>query len=540
MQGKPDAPPPKAYSYIRFSTPQQAKGDSVTRQTEKAARYAAEHGLVLDTELNLTDPGVSGYLGKNAKKGALGVFLTAVQDGAVGKGSYLLIENADRLSRDEITNSVPLFLEIINAGVVVVTLTNGEVYSKERLRTEPWAMSGVTMELIRANQESFRKAQLVAAAKERKRAKLAAADLQDRPYTLQTPAWITWNDATKGYDLVPERAAVIREIFTLADQGWSVDRIARDLNKREVPTWGEGRRKAAYWRGSYLRKIFASKAAIGLFTPSKTTRDEETRARRDVPLDPVRLWPAAVDEETYWRVVRRFRTTAPRGRNASGLPLSLVAGVAKCSTCDGSMIRVSKGPSRGKNNVYLICSRAHANAKGCEYLSVRYKDVEEALRVNAAAIRREAPRGKSVAKLTKEIENLQGYVDSLETDVILLAELAARERTHMAARSFREKERELERRRRELRELRLKRDTVTAASVRARLQALEDTLTKEPFDVPDANRALRQAVRRITVNPRSGRLEIHWHHDEDEITEVPFYTKHKQWDDPQPDLAYED
>ena len=57
--------PPKAYSYIRFSTPQQAKGDSHTRQNDKAARYAAEHELVLDTALNLTDLGVSAYRGKN-------------------------------------------------------------------------------------------------------------------------------------------------------------------------------------------------------------------------------------------------------------------------------------------------------------------------------------------------------------------------------------------------------------------------------------------------------------------------------------------
>jgi DNA invertase Pin-like site-specific DNA recombinase len=531
MQAKSATTLSKAYSYVRFSTPQQEKGDSLIRQAEKAAKYAAEHELILDTELNLTDPGVSGYLGKNVKKGALGVFLKAVEDGVVAKGSYLLIENADRLSRDEITNSMPVFLEIINAGVVVVTLTNGEVYSKERLKTEPWAMFGITMELIRANQESFRKGQLVAAAKERKRAKLAAADLQGKPYTLQTPGWINW-DAIKGYELIPERAAIIREIFALAGRGWSVDRIARDLNKHEVPTWGEGKRKATFWRGSYLRRIFASKAAIGLFTPSKTTRDNETRARRDVPLDPVRLWPAAVDEETYWRVVRRFRTTAPRGKNANRLPLSLVAGVAKC-TCDGSIIRISKGPSSGKNYVYLVCSRAHAKAKGCKHLPVLYRDVEEALRTNAAAIRQAAPRGKSVAKLTKEIENLQGYVDSLDADVMLLAEYAARERTPMSARSFREKEHELEQRRRELRELRLKRDTITAASVRARMQALEDALTKEPFDVPEANSALRQAVRRITVNPRSSRLEIYWHHDEDEITEVPFYTRHKQWDDPQ-------
>src|SRR5262249_23724392 len=154
----------------------------------------------------------------------------------------------------------------------------------------------------------------------------------------QTPGWIKWDDTAGAYLLIPERAAVIRQIFDRADQGWHLDRIARDLNRREVPTWGEGQRKAAYWRGSYLRKIFQSKAAIGLFTPTKTTGDEITRARKDVPLDPVRLWPAAVDEEMYWRAARRFQTTAARGRNASRPPISVLAGIAKC-TCGSSVIR---------------------------------------------------------------------------------------------------------------------------------------------------------------------------------------------------------
>ena len=58
---------PRAYSYVRFSTPAQARGDSFARQTDKAAQYAAEHGLTLDTELKLTDSGVTAYRSKNAK-----------------------------------------------------------------------------------------------------------------------------------------------------------------------------------------------------------------------------------------------------------------------------------------------------------------------------------------------------------------------------------------------------------------------------------------------------------------------------------------
>ena len=40
-----------AYSYIRFSTPEQMKGDSLRRQLEASRKYAAEHDLVLDDTL---------------------------------------------------------------------------------------------------------------------------------------------------------------------------------------------------------------------------------------------------------------------------------------------------------------------------------------------------------------------------------------------------------------------------------------------------------------------------------------------------------
>jgi hypothetical protein len=79
----------KAYSYIRFSTPEQAAGDSFRRQTELSTHYAKDHGLVLDTSLlSLCDLGLSGFTGANRSKGALSVFLNAVQAGIVCPGSF--------------------------------------------------------------------------------------------------------------------------------------------------------------------------------------------------------------------------------------------------------------------------------------------------------------------------------------------------------------------------------------------------------------------------------------------------------------------
>ena len=98
---------PKAYSYIRFSSAIQLKGDSLKRQTSLREEYLAKHPeLELDTTLNLSDLGVSAYDRSNITKGALGRFLQAVKDGKIARGSYLLVESLDRLSRAQVSQNV--------------------------------------------------------------------------------------------------------------------------------------------------------------------------------------------------------------------------------------------------------------------------------------------------------------------------------------------------------------------------------------------------------------------------------------------------
>src|SRR5437868_2677457 len=100
---------PKAYSYLRFSTADQAAGDSFRRQSDMAERYAAAHGLVLDEQLTFRDLGVSAFRGTNARTGALGQFLRAVEDELVAPGAFLLVENLDRMSRQQPWDALPVF-----------------------------------------------------------------------------------------------------------------------------------------------------------------------------------------------------------------------------------------------------------------------------------------------------------------------------------------------------------------------------------------------------------------------------------------------
>lgn len=84
-----------AYSYLRFSTPEQAMGDSRRRQLALAEDYARKHGLLVDKSLNFRDLGISAFRGKSAKEGGLRSFLDAVEYGLVPANSFLLVGRAD-------------------------------------------------------------------------------------------------------------------------------------------------------------------------------------------------------------------------------------------------------------------------------------------------------------------------------------------------------------------------------------------------------------------------------------------------------------
>jgi DNA invertase Pin-like site-specific DNA recombinase len=112
-------PGTQAYSYIRFSRPEQLKGDPLRRQLEGSQQWADELGLPLDTQLR--DLGLSAYSGANREKGALGKFLALVDRVEIARGSVLIIESLDRLSREVVLDALQQFTALIQAGIVIAT-----------------------------------------------------------------------------------------------------------------------------------------------------------------------------------------------------------------------------------------------------------------------------------------------------------------------------------------------------------------------------------------------------------------------------------
>src|ERR1035441_8281842 len=117
-----------AYSYIRFSSLEQAKGDSYRRQMARTEDFCKYHNLILN-ETRFEDLGVSGWTGKNIERGRLGDFIAAVKAGKIEKGAVLIVENLDRFSRLKPLEAYAKLGEIIKAGVSVVTLEDGKFHT---------------------------------------------------------------------------------------------------------------------------------------------------------------------------------------------------------------------------------------------------------------------------------------------------------------------------------------------------------------------------------------------------------------------------
>jgi DNA invertase Pin-like site-specific DNA recombinase len=212
-----------------MSTDLQLKGDSLRRQLDASASYAAATGLDLVDESRLEDIGISAFKGANVAEGALGRFLEAAKTGKIPAGSFLLVESLDRLSRQEVRKSLTIFLSIIDAGVNIVTLADNRIYTAQKTELVDLLTSLVIMS--RAHEESQTKSLRVGAAWANKR-----ANAKTKPLTALCPAWLRLSADRTSYEVLDKRAAIIKRIFEEAATGIGSYSITRRLNEQKVQT----------------------------------------------------------------------------------------------------------------------------------------------------------------------------------------------------------------------------------------------------------------------------------------------------------------
>ncbi|HEV3439909.1 MAG TPA: recombinase family protein [Gemmata sp.] len=303
--------PKLAYSYIRFSSPTQRRGDSARRQEQSRDDFIKDKGLSLDTKLRMKDDGVSAFRGKHrSDKNALGSFLKLVDSGSIAPGSYLLIENLDRLSREDVEEGLHLLLGLILKGIIVVQLSPVVTeFRKGDKELSPKLMMAI-MELRRGNSESEMKSIRIGGAWENKRNKARTNKIA---ISKKCPHWL--KKVGDKYEVIPDRVKAVQLMFQLCADGFGIGNITKRLIAERHKPFGH----APHWSNVYIGRILAGRQVIGEYQPMKGKKPEG---------EPITgFYPAVIDEKLYWRAQAGLKQRLNHAGGRSKHDVNLFAGL---------------------------------------------------------------------------------------------------------------------------------------------------------------------------------------------------------------------
>lgn len=310
---------PRYYSYSRFSSIEQAGGDSLDRQEHLLAEWCQRNGVSLDEVHRYSDEAISAFRGRNATEGALAEFVALVESGAVPKGSVLIVEAMHRLSRDKPRAAMLRVMQLIENGIVIQCLSPERRF--DDATTNDWALIEAFVAAKLAHDESANKSRVSSRNWTQKR-KAAA----DKPLTAQCPAWLKMKADRSGFEIIVAKANWVRKAFALAIDGMGSNKIAQRLDKlTEGKSIVQRKRHSGStkWEPSYIHQLMRDRAVLGEYQPHRKVEKQVKegtrtviRMRNEPTGEPVRgYYPAIIDEAT-WAQARA--AIAARKKHAGG------------------------------------------------------------------------------------------------------------------------------------------------------------------------------------------------------------------------------
>jgi DNA invertase Pin-like site-specific DNA recombinase len=408
---------PTAHVYIRFSHIDQREGTSTARQRKACIEHVQGQGWELGSVL--IDEGRSAFSGKNRDVGST---LRRFEDEAeAGEhfGAILVVERLDRLSRQGHRATHAFICKLNDLGVSVATV-DGSAFYRAGEELDLIQVMTLLIKAETAREESEKKAGRLRDAHAIRRAEVAEHGGVLRAVC---PAWL---DKKNGHYVErPERVALIREIFRLADEGQGSVTIAKMLNKRGEPLWVRPRGKVQRaWDVGRIQKFLADPAVLGEYHGRRWENG------RRVPTGVIiKLFPRIVDADLFVRVRASAELRAQtKGGGRSAVVSNLVSGLAKCRHCGGSMeyIRHRRvgATYKGRNGVErimkhesaaLYCRAAYRHARSCSNrIGITYYGFERALLdevLHIAMDDRAFARNDEAAKLTRELAEKEREAD---------------------------------------------------------------------------------------------------------------------------------
>jgi site-specific DNA recombinase len=447
---------PRAAIYCRVSTDQQEEEGTSLETQEKACReYAARHGYAVD-EAHVFVEASSGFRLWERRK------ITLLRDLVQQRQVDVVVGYAlDRLSRkqthmhilmDEFERHrvrLELVTEKFEATAMGSFLISARAFAAELQRET------ITECSLRGKRGRLESGRLLRSGRPafgyRWRASDSSLSPRDRDYRV-------------AYEADPETAPWVRQAFEWAATGWSVRRVAQELNARGVPS----PRKRAHWAHTTLRSILTNPSYAGRpqgfrYKAVRTERGGVTMVERPEAeriLLPEGVVPALVSSELFEAVQQRLKLNRERvGRQTQHPEIGLLrGGFARCGECGGTLSPRRTGPG-GKFWQYR-CIRGMSLDPRCKgtHISVPLLDAAvwarvEALLLQPGVIERELAKQQhsdpttddlaaidaTLAKLRRQQENLIDQLANVGGNVAKLvttklAEMDAQQSRHLVER----------------------------------------------------------------------------------------------------------
>ncbi|QNI04461.1 recombinase family protein [Halomonas sp. SH5A2] len=337
----------KAIAYVRYSSAVQSKGDSIDRQTSPLEAFEARFNVKIDEIY--TDEAVSSYTGDNIKKGRFSEILEKIESGEIEKGSFLIVESIDRISRQSIDITSDILYSILNKGINIYTTNDERLYSKEdeNRDLENYLMIGLIAK--RSHEESKTKS------KRRKSAWNKAkrlAEEQGKVFSTQqnTPYGLAVINGK--FEIIEDEAKEIRFIIeNLKYEG--VNSTIKKVNEWSKRKW-KANNIGHFMKNQYIRGVY------------RAQKRENGKKVHEQYIE--NYYPAIVSETAFYEAkeaMKNRETKKEYGNKAKG-NLNIFKHCIKCSGCGSTMIFMKNRNPRGVWYSYYACESKKEKKTGCE------------------------------------------------------------------------------------------------------------------------------------------------------------------------------
>lgn len=159
------------------------------------------------------------------------------------------------------------------------------------------------------------------------------------------------------YEIVPEEAEIVKEIFERYHAGDLLVDIINDLNRRGIKT-----KTGSSWNKNSFRVMFTNEKYIGVYKYAGVRIEDGV--------------PPIIGKELFYAVQNRLHTKKnPRGRHRETSDY-LLTGKLICGYCGGYMVGMS-GTSDNSNKYYYYNCQTRRQQKTCDKKAVRQDWIEQ-------------------------------------------------------------------------------------------------------------------------------------------------------------------